>query len=61
MDKRLNTVGLNKKRLNKQYPELEWCLFYSISFCNLGYINQTKSRLKARLDEHSRKVKNEEI
>ena len=29
--------------------------------CNLGYIGQTRRRLKARLDEHCHKVKNESI
>ena len=35
--------------------------FIPCSSCNLGYIGQTRRRLKARLDEHRRKVKNEEI
>ena len=35
--------------------------FIPLSSCNLGYIGQTRRRLKARLDEHRRKVKNEEV
>ena len=35
--------------------------FIPCSSCNLGYIGRTRWRLKARLDEHRRKFKNEEI
>ena len=35
--------------------------FIPCSSCNLGYIGQIRRRLKTRLDEHRRKVKNEEI
>ena len=35
--------------------------FIPCSSCNLGCIGQTRRRLKSRLDEHRRKVKNEEI
>ena len=35
--------------------------FIPYSSCNLGYIDKTRRLLKAKLDEHRLKVKNEEI
>ena len=44
-------------------PSESWSGIYFIScyIWNLGYIGQTRIQLKARLDEHRPKVKNEEI